>query len=153
MHLDFLYGVANGVVVGGSIVGALGAASPETAGISLVGVGVGVVVSGHGAATSVSWLTNLADKKGRVSEMNSNGNSGGEKGGGKNGAHANQKAKESAAQKYETAKGNLNELKSKPNKTPEDKTQIKKLEGQVKQLQEKKDFSGENHSRNAKGNR
>jgi hypothetical protein len=47
----------------------------------------------------------------------------------------------------------LNKLKSKPNKNPEDKKQIEKLQKEVNQQQLKKDFTGENHSRNSKGNR
>jgi len=74
-------------------------------------------------------------------------------GGGKNSTHANQKAKASAKEQYEAKKAELDALKSKPNKSPQDKKDLVKLENQVKQLKSKADFNGENHSRNAKGNR
>lgn len=43
-------------------------------------------------------------------------------------------------------------LNLKQNKTPEDKKSLKKLENQVKHWKKKQDFTGENHSMNAKGN-
>ena len=85
-------------------------------------------------------------------DNNSNQNAN-KKGGGKNSPHANQRAKQSAGEKYNEKKQEYENLNSKPNKTKEDKSQLKKLEGQLKQLRNKKDFKGENHSRNAKGNR
>jgi hypothetical protein len=44
-------------------------------------------------------------------------------------------------------------LKSKANKTKEDKIEKDKLKKQVEHLKRIQDFPGENHSRNAKGNR
>lgn len=72
-------------------------------------------------------------------------------GGGKNAAHANQKAREAAEKRYQEAKQEYEQMKSKPNKTPEDKKQLKKLENTVKSEKKKMDFTGENHSQKAKG--
>ncbi|WP_250253694.1 RHS repeat-associated core domain-containing protein [Chryseobacterium sp. Marseille-Q3244] len=73
------------------------------------------------------------------------------KGGGKNGQHKNQKAKQSAEQEYEQALGEYNRLKSKPNKTPQDKKDLKKAENQKNHWKKKADETGENHSQKAKG--
>ncbi len=75
------------------------------------------------------------------------------KGGGKNGQHANQKAKQSAGEKYEEAKAKHDSLRSKPNKTKEEAKLVEKLKKQVEHWKRKADETGENHSRNAKGNR
>ena len=65
----------------------------------------------------------------------------------------NQKAKEAAKKKYLEAKSRYEALKSKPNKSPEDKKQLEKLKKEVERERQKAEFGGENHSRNAKGNR
>ncbi|MEH3114035.1 hypothetical protein [Pedobacter terrae] len=44
-------------------------------------------------------------------------------------------------------------MKSKPNKTPEDKKDLEKLKKNKERERQKAEFAGENHSRNAKGNR
>lgn len=75
------------------------------------------------------------------------------KGGGKNGQHANLKAKQSAGEKYEEAKNKLDSISRKPNKTKEDNKLKAQLEKQVKHWKAKAQETGENHSRNAKGNR
>jgi len=71
----------------------------------------------------------------------------------KNSPHANQKAKEAAEQEYNEVEQEYDNLKSKPNKTPDDKNKLEKLKRSLKRLKDKMDFKGENHSRNAKGNR
>ena len=71
----------------------------------------------------------------------------------KNSPHANQKAKDSAEQEYNKVEQEYDNLKSKPNKTPDDKNKLEKLKRALKRLKDKMDFKGENHSRNAKGNR
>ncbi len=73
------------------------------------------------------------------------------KGGGKNGAHKNWKAKLSAQEEYERALADYNKLKSKPNKTPQDKKDLKKAETQKNHWKKKADETGENHSQKAKG--
>ncbi|MCY0968857.1 DUF6443 domain-containing protein [Chryseobacterium wangxinyae] len=75
------------------------------------------------------------------------------KGGGKNGQHANLKAKQSAGEKYEQAKSKLDSISRKPNKTKEDNKLKTQLEKNVKHWKAKAQETGENHSRNAKGNR
>ena len=70
----------------------------------------------------------------------------------KNSQHANQKAKAAAQQRYEKAKSEYLALKSKPNKTPEDKKKIDKLKKSMDKARLEAEFAGENHSRNAKGN-
>lgn len=44
-------------------------------------------------------------------------------------------------------------MRSKPNKTPEEKRQEAFLKKQMDHWKSKSDFRGENHSQNAKGNR
>ena len=73
--------------------------------------------------------------------------------GNKNSPHANQKKKEANGDRYEEYKRQYDKLKSSPNKTPEVKKQIEKLKRQMNRTNERRNFSGENHSRNHKGNR
>jgi RHS repeat-associated protein len=122
---------------------------------SAVVVGAPAVVDGaiktvHGVGTVASGANSLTSQKGRVSEANSNGSS---SGGGKNDQHANQKAKQSAGEKYQDAKQKFEELNKKPNKTPEEKQARDDARKQMDHWKNKQDFSGENHSQNAKGNR
>ncbi|WP_110052813.1 DUF6443 domain-containing protein [Chitinophaga sp. S165] len=72
-------------------------------------------------------------------------------GGGKNGQHANQKARDSAKERYEKVKKEYDALKSKPNKTKEDKAALEKLKRSVDHEKKKMDNTGENHSKKAKG--
>jgi RHS repeat-associated protein len=113
---------------------------------------VGTIVASHGAVLLKMAKENISEGNYQEEEQTPEDLTE-RKGGGKNGQHANQKAKQSAEQKYNELKSEYDALKSKPNKSPADKKLLKKLEGQVKQQQMKKDFSGENHSRNAKGSR
>lgn len=55
--------------------------------------------------------------------------------------------------RYEEYKRQYDKLKSSPNKTPEVKKQIEKLKRQMNRANERRTFSGENHSRNHKVNR
>ena len=70
---------------------------------------------------------------------------------GKNGKHVNQKAKVSAALKYEMIREHYQKLKEKPNKSTVDKKSLKKLQRQLKHWKKKMDFNGENHSQRSKG--
>ena len=101
--------------------------------------------SSEGSASTTSPNTPNNDNDNEKKRNTSSGN--------KNSSHANQKAKESAGEKYKETKSQYDNLNSKTNKTPEDKKQLKKLENQIDHWKRKQDFSGENHSRNAKGNR
>jgi RHS repeat-associated protein len=71
-------------------------------------------------------------------------------GGGKNDQKVNQNRKRSAQENIDKLKQEKNELQNKPNKTPEDKKSIKKLEGQIDREQQRMKKS-ENHSRRGKG--
>ena len=75
-----------------------------------------------------------------------------EKSSGRNGQHANQKAKENAAEEYEKAKAEFEKLKSKPGKSKEDAELRNKLKKQLEHWRKKKDWKGENHSQTPKGN-
>ena len=123
--------------------------SPETGGVSLAVSTKGVVDVTHGSLMATSGAMKLFSRKGRVNENSSNGYS---KSSGKNEKHSSLKAKESARQKYQDIKSQYDKLNLKQNKTPEDKKSLKKLENQVKHWKKKQDFTGENHSMNAKGN-
>lgn len=70
----------------------------------------------------------------------------------KNGKHANLKAREKAAEEYEKAKAEYLEKLRQPNKSAEDKKNLGKLRKKLERLRKKKDFTGENHSQNKKGN-
>ena len=123
---------------------AAGATSVSVSGGTLVFVGG--LVAAIGAEELVKGVVTAAG--GRLMMMNSSKNQldGYERGktnvssGNKNSQHANLKAK-------------FKEINSKPQKTPEDIKLREKLSKQVKHWQQKKDFTGDNHSRNAKGNR
>lgn len=75
-----------------------------------------------------------------------------EKSPGRNGKHANPKARQSADEQYQQAKEAWQKLKSKPNKSPEDKQLQQQLEKQVKHWEKKKGWKGEQHSQKHKGN-
>lgn len=75
-----------------------------------------------------------------------------EKSSGRNGKHSNPKARQSADDKYQKIKEEWQQLKAKTNKSPEDKKLQQQLEKQVKHLEKKKNWKGENHSQKNKGN-
>ena len=66
---------------------------------------------------------------------------------GKNDPHANQEAKEKARKDYEKALKEFERLRSKPNKTPEEKKLLEKLRKLLKHLKKKMDSKGETHHR------
>ena len=127
---------------------AAGGGSLVTGGLSGLAIPAALALTAHGGITALNGATNLLSQKGRVHSeetiLNQNG-------GGKNGQHSNQKARESAKDRYESVKKDLDQLKKKPNKTKEDKEQLKKLEKSVKHEKQKMDNTGENHSQKAKG--
>ena len=136
-----------------AIVGAV--ATPETGPIGMGVAVVGVAEVAHGLGVTTTSLNSMATQTGRIKQESSSGGS--EKSntssGERNSSHANQKAKQSADQKYNDTKAQYEDLKSKLNKTPEDKKQLDTYKRQMDHWKEKKDFTGENHSQNAKGNR
>lgn len=75
-----------------------------------------------------------------------------EKSPGKNGKHSNSKARQSADEQYQKAKDAWQQIKSKSNKSPEDKKLQQQLEKQVKRLEKKKNWKGEHHGQKHKGN-
>ena len=144
-----------GGMAGGATMMAAGTTMTVSSGGALVIAGGPVAIAGAevlaiGAISTATGAMLMAN-----SEENKSG--GYERGnistGNKNSKHANLKAKQTAAQKYEDAKAKYNELKNKPNKTPEEVKQREKYRQQYEHWKRKMDFSGENHSRNAKGNR
>ena len=74
------------------------------------------------------------------------------KGGGKNSAHANPDARNTARENWEKAKDDLERFKQTQRGTSDFKKKLRKFEKQVKHWWGKANFSGETHSRNAKGN-
>ena len=146
-----------GTIAAGGVLATAGAGvTVSTVGAGVVvgapAVAVGAEIAGVGAATAAT---------GGVVVMNSSQNKsdGYERGkgntstGNKNSKHANKKAKDSAASKYEQAKAKFDELNNKTNKSPEDKNLLERLKREYKHWESKKNYTGENHSRNAKGNR
>ena len=146
-----------GTIAAGGVLATAGAGlTVSTVGAGVVvgapAVAVGAEIAGVGAATAVT---------GGVMVMNSSKNKsdGYERGkgntstGNKNSKHANKKAKDSASAKYEQAKAKYDELNNKTNKSPEDKSLLERLRREYKHWEYKKNYTGENHSRNAKGNK
>ena len=75
-----------------------------------------------------------------------------EKSSGRNGKHSNPKARQRAEEQYQKTKEAWQQLKTKTNKSPEDKKLQQQLEKQVKHLEKKKNWNGEHHSQKNKGN-
>ena len=128
--------------------GSAGAASP----VALPVAGGGVVLTEAGALTAgagVMMMENAADnrddgyERGKKSNVSS---------GNKNSQHANQHAKYVASLKYKEYKKRYEAMKSKAGKTAEETKEQRALERQMKHWKKKMDDSGENHSRNHKGN-
>ena len=139
----------SGVVTTGLVVSAVSGGTatvvggPVAAGGAIV-IGAGTIEMGAGSLLMSNAETNknAGYDRGKKSNVSS---------GNKNSKHANQKAKGSAEQKYQEAKKKFDELDKKPNKSPEDKKEFNYWEKQMRHWKMKQDFSGENHSRNAKG--
>ena len=112
-------------------------------GTIVVGVGAAGVFSGGMLMTNALQNKDAGYDRGKKSNVSS---------GNKNSQHANQKAKNAAGQKYQETKDKYDYLHNKANKTKDDKKELDRLERQMKHWKRKQDFSGENHSRNAKGN-
>ena len=146
-----------GGVAGGSAMMAAGAtvtvssgATLAAAGAPVAAVGAELVVSGAASATAgVVLMANSAENKSGGYERGKTNVSSGNK----NSKHANQKAKDSAAEKYKEAKTNYEKFKYKANRTPEDKKMENRYKTQMEHWKHKMEYTGENHSRNAKGNR
>lgn len=145
------------IAVGGGALAVVGvAATVTTAGTAVVVAGpvavAGAEIAAAGTATAATGAMMMANSAANQGDGYDRGKSN-VSGGNKNSQHANQKAKASAKEKYESAKKQYEEMRGKPNKTPEDKRQesfYKKLRDHWKS---RMDFKGENHSKNAKGNR
>jgi RHS repeat-associated protein len=86
----------------------------------------------HGQMVKANGLNNLGTQSGRVDASKMHG-------GGKNSQHLNQKARESAKERYQSVKEKYEQLKSKPNKTKEDKEALNKTEKAMKHEKQKMD--------------
>ena len=137
---------------------AAGATSFSVSGGTLVFVGG--PVAAIGAEELVKGVVTAAG--GRLMMMNSSKNQldGYERGktnvssGNKNSQHANLKAKLAAKEKYEDTRLRYQEIKSKNQKTPEDRKLENVLKRQLDYWKRKMDFTGENHSQGGgKGNK
>lgn len=112
--------VGCGAAAGGSAatVGTAGVGSPVT--VPVTAAEIGMVV--HGSDVMRTAIKSIANQEGRISQTSKGGSEkSNTSSGNKNSSHANQKAKESAGGKYQEAKSQYDQLKSKPNKTPDDK--------------------------------
>ncbi len=154
--------VGTGMIkVGGAGMIAGGAAAAAGVGMTVASGGTAVVVGAPVAAlgTEVAIAAAKTTAAGMILMANSAQNKSGgyERGntssGNKNSKHANQKAKESAKDKYESAKANYEKYEHKANRTPEDKKMRDNYKKQMDHWKRKMEYTGENHSRNAKGNR
>ena len=116
-------------------------------------VAAGVTLTEAGVVTAETGAMLMGNAEQNKSEGYDRGKQSNVSSGNKNSSHANQKAKSSAEQKYQEAQKRYQELKTKSNKTVEEARTVDRLRKQAKHWKKEKDFSGENHSRNAKGNR
>ena len=143
------------------------------AGGAMMGAGVTATVTSGGVASPVSVSTAAAGSAliqagtivgiaGAVMNANSKNNkiAGYDRGkksnvssGNKNSQHANQKRKSVAEDRYVLAKKIYENLRHKAVKTHEDKILERKAQKAIKHIKKQRDYKGENHSRNAKGNR
>ena len=143
-----------GVIAGGAAAAAgvgMTVASGGTAavvGAPVVALGAEVAVAG--AKTTAAGIMLMANSAQNKSGGYERGNT---SSGNKNSKHANQDAKNSAKAKYEEAKNNYSKYNSIPNKTSEDTRRVDNYKKQMNHWKKKMDYQGENHSRNAKGNR
>ena len=143
-----------GMIAGGAAAAAgvgMTVASGGTAavvGAPVVALGAEVAVAG--AKTTAAGIMLMANSAQNKSGGYERGNT---SSGNKNSKHANQDAKNSAKAKYEEAKNNYSKYNSIPNKTSEDTRRVDNYKKQMNHWKKKMDYQGENHSRNAKGNR
>ena len=112
----------------------------------------GVVMTEAGAITVAAGVNMMSNAQQNKDAGYDRGKKSNVSSGNKNSQHANQKAKNAAGQKYLETKDKYDYLHNKANKTKDDKKELDRLERQMKHWKKKQDFSGENHSRNAKGN-
>ena len=141
------------LVAGGGLT-VTGGAAVSTTGVGAAGgvpaMAVGGLAIVAGGALAINGAKNLQNSQVKANDDNSKKSN--VSSGNKNSAHANQKAKEAAQQRYQSSKSEYDALKSKPNKTPDDKKALEKLRKEVERNKLKADNTGETHSRNAKGN-
>jgi RHS repeat-associated protein len=151
---EFLEGKALGQAAVGAIEtvgGALVAAAGTGGEVVTVGVAtpIAVPVAVAGAAVAANGVGNVLMAKKTLDKAKGAPS----RGGGKNAAHANADRRAAAAERYESQRNALDELKRTPNKTPELKQQIEKMQKAVDKAKRDMDFTGENHSQRAKGSR
>ena len=158
--------IGEGMTDAGKGGAAAGTAVAATGGMLVVGSGGSAVVVG-GAAVAVgatlTVISSIASATGTLMQMNAANNkarkyiSGGNKSnvssGNKNSQHASQKKKDISREKYYEVSKRYKSLKSQPNKTPELKKEIENAKKLRDKLFKQMNDPGENHSRNAKGNR
>ena len=89
-------------------------------------------------------------QNGGVDPQVSTSGAGSRKGGGRNEQKVNQDRKQSAGDKLKDLKKERDQLKSKPNKTPEDKAKLQKTEKAINREIDRQKKS-ENHSKKDKG--
>ena len=145
------------IAVGSTIViGGLTATASTGGTIIIVGgstVAIGITIGEAGsisAATGAMLMSNstLNKEQGYDRGKKSNVSSGN-----KNSQHANQHRKSVNKNNYEQLKKEYERLNSLPNKTKEIKAERDKIKKQMDRARDRMNFSGENHSRNSKGNR
>ena len=116
-------------------------------------IGVGKTITTAGLATSIAGYVMMANSNSNKAQGYNRGKKSNVSSGNKNSPHANQKRKEVNRQKYEQLKKEYDKLEKMPNKTPQIKAEKERLGKQLKRAQQRKNYNGENHSRNPKGNR
>lgn len=159
-----MFAIGEGLTnTGGAMMVSGGALAVAGASMTVASAGTAVVVSGPVAVVGadVAVAGTLTAGAGVMMMANSTANQGqgydrgksNVSNGNKNSQHANPKAKASAAEKYEAAKQQYEDMRHKPNKTQEDKRLETSYKKQMEHWKGKMDFQGENHSRIVKGNK
>jgi hypothetical protein len=113
-------------------------------------VPVGYALSASGAAVSVHGSLVMGKALLEFSKVRE-GQYEGKKHNSRNEKHTNLKTKSTAQENYEKAKADLAKYKAESKGNPGRQKKIKQLENRVKHWKKKADFTGETHSRTAKG--
>ena len=143
--------------IGGTLMGGGMTATVTSGGTAFVAsvpaTAIGGTLMKVGAILGLTGATMNANSNSNKSAGYERGKKSNVSSGNKNSQHANQKRRNSAEEKYNIAREKYNKLSSKSKKTHDDVIQRDRARKEMEHWKSKMDFNGENHSKNAKGNR
>lgn len=122
--------------------------TPETAGASLAVSAKGAMDVTHGSLMATSGAMKLFSRKGRVNKSNDSEYA---KTSGRNEPHANLDKRQQASNNYKIAKENYDKLKSKANKTAEEKKELETLRKQKDRYKKQMDYTGDHDHQTGRG--